>query len=68
MRRRSRPSSKSANARSRKAMPKRRTAPTATRSGKASVADLQAELKRQARELNEALKQQAAGEPIRIDY
>jgi hypothetical protein len=49
-------------------MPKRRTAPTATRSGKASVADLQAELKRQARELNEALKQQAAGEPIRIDY
>src|SRR6516164_5447436 len=57
MRRRSRAST---NARSRKAMPKRRTAPTATRRGKASVADLRAELKRQARELNEALKQQAA--------
>src|SRR6516225_11836535 len=61
MRRRSRASSKPTKARSRKApMPKRRTAPTATRGDKASVADLQAELKRQARELNEALNQQAA--------
>ena len=61
MRRRSRASSEPSKARrSKTEMPKRRTAPTATRSGKASVADLQAELKRQARELNEALKQQAA--------
>jgi len=61
MRRRSRASSKPTKARSRKApTPKRRTAPTATRSDKAPVADLQAELKRQARELNEALNQQAA--------
>jgi GAF domain-containing protein len=65
MRRRSRASSKLTKARSRKAqMPKRRNAPTATRSGKASVADLQAELKRQARELNEALKQQAANADV----
>ena len=61
MRRRSRASSKLAKARRRKApVPKRRTAPTATRSGNASVADLQAKLKRQARELNEAHEQQAA--------
>jgi two-component system NtrC family sensor kinase len=61
MRRRSRASSKLAKARRRKApVPKRRTAPTTTRSGNASVADLQAKLKRQARELNEALRQQAA--------
>src|SRR6516165_6588162 len=61
MRRCSRASSKLAKARRRKApVPKRRTAPTATRSGNASVADLQAKLKRQARELNEALRQQAA--------
>jgi two-component system, NtrC family, sensor kinase len=60
MRRRSRASSKLPKARRRKATPKRRTAPTVTRSGKAAVADLQTELKRQARELNEALKQQAA--------
>src|SRR6516225_3245133 len=65
MRRRFKASSKPAKARSRKAqMPKRRNAPTATRSGKASVADLQAELKRQARELNEALKQQAANADV----
>jgi two-component system, NtrC family, sensor kinase len=61
MRRRSKASGKLAKARRQKAAtPKRPTAPTAVRSGKASVADLQAELKRQARELNEALKQQAA--------
>src|SRR6516165_2267368 len=61
MRRHSRAGGKLAKARSRKTpMPKRRTAPTATRSDKALVADLQAELKRQARELNEALNQQAA--------
>jgi GAF domain-containing protein len=61
MRRRSRASSEPTKAlRGKAEMPKRRTAPTVRRSGKASVADLQAELKRQARELNEALKQQAA--------
>src|SRR3974377_2035364 len=67
MRRRSRASSKLAKARSRKAMPKRRTAPTATRSGKASVADLQAELKRQARELQESLaREDATSEVLRV--
>jgi signal transduction histidine kinase len=60
MRRRSRTISERAKVQRRKAMPKRRTAPTVTRSGKVSVADLQSELKRQARELDEALKQQAA--------
>jgi GAF domain-containing protein len=48
-------------------MPKRRNAPTVTRSGKVSVADLQAELKGQARELKEAQEQQAAtGELFRV--
>jgi hypothetical protein len=59
MRRRSRASSKSAKARSRKAMPKRRNAPTVRGRG-APVPDREIEVARLTREREEALEQQRA--------
>src|SRR5262249_804043 len=68
MRRRSRASSKPAKARSRKpATLKRRSAPKVGGRGDPSVADLQARLERQARELVEARELQAAtAEVLRV--
>src|SRR6516162_9754329 len=61
MRRRSKVGGKSAKSRRRKTTkPERRNAPKAVRRGDPSVAELQARLERQARELNEAFQQQTA--------
>src|SRR6516165_4241272 len=60
MRRRSRAGGQSAKSQRRKTTPERRNASKAMRQGGPSVADLQARLERQARELIEAREQQAA--------
>src|SRR6516164_2424490 len=60
MRRRSRASSKVAKARSRKAMPKRRNAPSALHDSSAAAARDETEVVRLSRELQEAREQQAA--------
>src|SRR5262249_25616062 len=66
MRRRSRASSKPTKARSRKAMPKRRTAPKLRRRSSPAAAQ-ETELARRTRERDEALKQQtAASEVLRV--